>query len=131
MPTPKSSWIWLDLGIKCDEADLADGSVVVTGAVCPVAGTVKEIWAGTNTLPTAATLAVAKAASTDVALLAATLTMQTGLTAYVGKTLTLASAGNLDVAAGNIIKATWTLTNVTEADDAVFACSVGIEPDGC
>lgn len=130
MPTGYSSWIWLDLGIRGDEADLADNDVVVTGAICPVPGTVKEVWVGTNVLPTAGTLAVARSASTAVNLLsAASVNLATGLTAHVGAKQTLAEAGALRVAAGNLIKATWTLTDITAGDDAIFGCLVGIEPD--
>lgn len=132
MATLRQARYYLDLGIKCDEADLADTDVVVTGAICVLAGTVKAIWVGTNTLPTTGTLAVHKSAATGVNLLSdTTLNLATGLTAYVGASQTLSTNGSaLKVAAGDIITATWTLTNITATDDAVFSAIVEIEPSG-
>lgn len=129
-PGSKDTWHWFDLGIKQDEADLADGDVVVVGVPMPFAGTVKEIWVGTNTLPTDGTVSFQKQATTDVALLDATLTLQTGLTAYVGAKQTLTTSLEARrFSAGNIISATWTLTDITDTDDAVFGALVGVEFD--
>jgi len=123
----------VDLGIKESAAVLADGDVVEVGGIVPVNGTIKAIWAGVNELPTTGTLGVYRSAATNVNLLtAATLNLATGLTANTGSSLTLA-AGNktLEVSAGNILRATWTLTNITHdnnADDSGYACIVIIEP---
>lgn len=129
MPTPFGARIYFDLGVRCDEADLADNDVVVTGVVMPVAGTVKAIYVGASVLPTTGTLAVAKSATTAVNLLSAATVDLAALTANVGASQTLATVpASLEVVAGDIIKATWTLTDITVTDDAVLACTVAIEP---
>lgn len=131
LPGTRANLKWFDLSIKCDEADLADTDVVVVGVPMPAAGRVKEIWVGTQTLPTTGTVAFQKEASTDVNLLAAsTLNLATGLTAYVGASQTLTTkVADLEFNAGDIISATWTLTNITTSDDAIFGALVGVEFD--
>jgi hypothetical protein len=130
MATPYSAHYLLDLGIKCDEADLADGDVVVIGAICPYAGIIKAVWAGIRVAPTTATLAVAKSASTNVNVLAAATVNVATLVAHTAASQTLATTGtSLRVAAGNMLVATWTLTDLTATDDAGYSCTVVIEPD--
>jgi hypothetical protein len=130
MGTPFGARYVLDLGIKCDEADLADGDVVVIGAICPYAGTVKEIRAGVRVAPTTATLAVEKSAATNVNLLSTATVDVAAFVVHVAgaKTLSTSSAA-LQVVAGNMIVATWTLTDLTATDDAGYSCIVVIEPD--
>lgn len=140
MPTPRGSWYTLDLSIKEDQADVADNDVVVVGAICPWAGEVKEIWVGESILPTTATLAVSKAnqvggtAGTPVTLLSAATTNLASSTVYTAHTasqMTLTtSTESLKVAAGDILYATWTMTDITLAGaDDIFCCSVLIEPN--
>jgi hypothetical protein len=131
MPTPRGSWYPLDLSIKQDEADLADNDVVVVGGIVPVAGTVKEIWVGLSILPTTGTLAVAKAGVTLLSAASTDLSSSTVYTAHTASQMTLTSSGVVKkVAAGDILTATWTLTDITVAGaDDLFLCTVMIEPD--
>jgi hypothetical protein len=80
-------------------------------------------------LPTSATLTVQKAVGTvDVSVLAATLTINTGLTANIGSDLTLATnPTTVHVNAGDMIRATWTLTTIGTGDG--LGCVMLIEPD--
>ncbi len=132
MPTPRYSAIYmLDLGLKYDGADMTDGDIVNVAAICPFAGTIKEIWAGTGkTLATDLQLTgVYKAASTAVQLLAAAKDLE-GFTVNVAQSVTLTtSTPNLKVAAGNILFATYTLTDITTTDDSAVCCTVVIEAD--
>ncbi|MFA6046256.1 MAG: hypothetical protein WC718_14830 [Phycisphaerales bacterium] len=128
MPTPYGFRQYFDLSIKGDEADLADNDVVIVGVVSPFSGTIKQVMAGCYVLPTGGTLAV------DVngtSVLAATLNLNTGLTAATGKDLTLATTPtSLRVTKGQFIRATYTLTDITVTDDALPSCVVAVEPDG-
>ncbi len=127
--TVKSAPKWFDLGLKMDEADLENGDVIVTGCVVPFAGEVTEVWVGTQTLPTAGTLAVHKAGATAVNLLEATTVDLAALTAYTGTAQTLSTnKAKRIIAAGNILKAIWTLTTITASDDAIFSCMVKVQP---
>jgi hypothetical protein len=129
MATPYSAHYLLDLGIKCDEADLANGDVVVIGAICPYAGVIKAVWVGTRVKPTTATLAVAKSASTNVNVLTASTVDINALTAHVAASQTLATtATSLEVAAGDMLVGTWTLASITASNDSGYACTVVIEP---
>jgi hypothetical protein len=139
MPTPRGSWYLIDLSIKEDEADLADNDVVVVGGICPWAGEVKEVWVGLSILPTTGTLAVYKSnqvsgtAGTPVTLLSAATTDLSSATVYTVHTaskMTLTtSTESLQVAAGDILYATWTLTDITVAGaDDLFLCTVIVEP---
>lgn len=133
-PTPIGAYYLVDLGIHQAAEELADTDVVEVGGICPAAGKIKAIYAGISTeLPTTGTLAVHKSAATGVNLLAsATLNLNSGLTANTASSLTLATVGKtLEVAAGTMLRAIWTLTNITHdnnADDAGYACVVVIEP---
>lgn len=135
MPTPRGAWYALDLSIKQDEADLANGEVVVVSGICPRAGKVKEVWIGESILPTTGTVAVAKQNSgTAVTLLGsatANLASSTAFTAHTAASQTLTSSTeSLSVAAGDILTATWTLTSITVAGaDDIFCCTVMIEPN--
>jgi hypothetical protein len=133
MPTPKgyASYI-VDLGLKADGVDIADADIVVISGICPIAGTIKEIWAGVGkTLPTDAALNVYKAGTTDASLLTGgTAVDLEGFTVNVAQSLTLvAGSATLRVAAGDMLSAVYTMTDITAGDDAAFACVVIIEPD--
>ena len=132
MPTPFGARRYFDLGLKCDEADLADNDVVISGVTVPFAGTVAEVWVGCSVLPKTGTLAVAKlAGDTATKLLSATtVNLASDLVAGVGEACTLSVPVALRIAAGNMLRATWTLTDITVTDDAVFTCIVGVDPDG-
>jgi hypothetical protein len=134
MPTPFGSSYLVDLGIKCGATTLVDTNAVVIEAIVPMAGKVKAIWVGlSKELPTTGTLAVGKSASTAVNLLAAATVNLAALTAAnIAYSQTLAVVGKtLEVEAGTVLRAVWTLTNITHdnnADDASYACTVCIEP---
>lgn len=129
MPTPNYAHYMLDLGLKYDGADMTDGDIINISAVCPFAGTIKEVWLGVGkTLPTTATVAVSKAASTNISIVSAVTISGYTVNVAQSATLTTASAA-LKVAAGDMLLATWTLTDITVADDSAFACTVIIEPD--
>jgi hypothetical protein len=135
VPTPVSAYYLVDLGIKEPAAKFADGDVIEVGGIVPMAGKIKAIWAGcSKELPsTSGTLAVGKSAATTVNLLAsATLNLVSGLTVNTATSLTLATVGKtLEVTAGQMLRAVWTLTNITHdnnADDPSYACTVCIEP---
>lgn len=130
MPTAKYSGSYmLDLGLKYDGADMTDGDIVNVAAICPFAGTIREIWVGIGkTLPTDLELTgVYKAASTAVQLLAAAEDLE-GYTVNVAQSVTLTtSTPNLKVSAGNILFATYTLTDITVTDDTAVCCTVIID----
>jgi hypothetical protein len=132
MPTPLFSGSYtLDLGLKCDGADIADGDIVNVAAICPFAGKITAIWAGTGlALGTDVELTgVYKAATTPVQLISAAVDLE-DYTVNVAQSVTLTTTTpNLRVAAGNILFATYTLTNITEAADAAFCCTVIIAAD--
>lgn len=130
MPTPRGAWYPLDLSIKADEADLANGEVVVVSGIVPTAGTVVEIWVGLSILPTTATLAVAKGGVTLLSAATTNLASSAVYTVHTASQMTLASGGVKKVAAGDMITATWTLTSITVAGaDDLFLCTVLVEPD--
>jgi len=130
MPSPRGSWYPLDLSIKADEVDLANGEVVVVSGIVPAAGTVVEIWVGLSILPTTATLAVAKGGVTLLSAATTDLSSSTVYTVHTASQMTLASGGVKKVAAGDMLTATWTLTSITVAGaDDLFLCTVLIEPD--
>lgn len=84
-------------------------------------------------LPTTGTLAVAKLAGATASnlLTAASVDLASGISAGVGAAQALSvAAPALKVAAGNMLRATWTLSDITVTDDAVFTCIVGVDPDG-
>lgn len=133
MPTPKGyAGYMLDLGLKYDGVEMTDSDVAVVAGICPYAGTIKAIWAGVGgALPTDTALNVYKAGATDASLLTGgTAVDLEGFTVNVAQSLTLV-AGNatLRVAAGDMLTAVYTLTDITVGDDAAFACTVVIEPD--
>jgi len=140
VPTPRGAWYSLDLSIKEDQADVANSDVVVVGGICHKAGTVKEILVGETILPTTATLAIYKnnqvsgTAGTPVTLLSAATTelaSATVYTAHAASAMTLSTSHeSLQVAAGDILTATWTMTSITLAGaDDLFCCTVLIEPN--
>lgn len=132
MPTPFAARRYFDLGIKCDEADLADNDVVISGVTVPFNGTVAEVWAGCSVLPTGGTLAVAKLAGATATnlLTAASVNLASDIVAGVGEACALATTAiSLRVEAGNMLRATWTLTDITVTDDSIFTCIVGVDPD--
>jgi hypothetical protein len=137
MPSPRGNWYTIDLSIRQDEDDLADGEVIVIGGIVPLAGVVKEVWLGLSIKPTTGTVAVTKQATTPVSLLSAATVDLSSITAFPTATLyqgvkqTLSTSGAaLRVAAGNILTATWTLTDITlQTVDQAFTCTVLVEAD--
>lgn len=133
MPSPRGNWYAIDLSYKGDQADIANGDVMVVGGIVPFAGVVKEVWVGQTILPTAGTIAVTKQASTPVTLVSGAtvdLTSTTIFTTHTAAQQTLSTSGAaLAVAAGNILTATWTMTTITVAGaDDLYTCVVLVEP---
>lgn len=125
MPTPRSAWVYLDLGTVIETAN--KNKIVV--AVSPVAGTVKEVWIGINTLLTTSggTLAIAKGSANVLS--SATYNIGAGgdLVAATPESATLTTAGSsLKVAAGDQFKATYVLTTAASGNAATVV--VAIEP---
>jgi hypothetical protein len=139
MPSPRGNWYPIDLSIKQDQVDLANGDTVVVGGVVPTAGVVKEIWAGQTIAPTAGTLAVEKQTSTAVSLLAtANVALESttyfptaDIASHTAKKLTPSTSNAvLTVAAGDLLTATWALTTITVAGaDDLYTCVVLVEPN--
>ena len=129
MPSLRSAWVAFDLGCKMDNADIADGDVNTICVPMPFAGTIKEVWVTADILPTTATLTIEKAVgAVDVSVLLATCAPQTDLTANVAASVALATnKKTLKVAAGDMLRATWTFTTIATGDG--FGCLVMVEPD--
>jgi hypothetical protein len=125
MPTPRSAWIWLDLS---PDIAVANTDEIIIKAV-PVAGTIKSVSIAINTLLGAGggTLALAKGAANVLS----SATYNIGATDLVAATpefATLTTAGStLKVAAGDLLKATWTMTTAAVTNAASLL--VAIEPD--
>lgn len=129
MTTPFGSWLWFDLSVKGPLASTKDVEVCIP---MPVAGTVKEVWAGGKTTLTTGggTLGVYKYAGTVSAnvLSASTIDLQSGITAGVPAKATLTTAPTtLRVAAGNLLVASWVLTTVVTTNSHTLM--VAVEPD--
>ena len=95
----------------------------------PVAGTIKEVWIGINTLLTTSggTLAVANGTANVLSSATYNLGNAGDLAAGVHESATLTTnTAALKVAAGDQIKATWVLT--TAAITIGAACLVALEP---
>lgn len=122
MPTPRSGWLLLALGLQ-------GASSAVRNAAVPCAGTVKEIWVGAQVLMTTGNVAVAKGAINLLSATNVSLAASGGdVSAGVAASQTLATAATTKrVAAGDILVATWTVT--TAGSFVGGACSVLIEPD--
>jgi hypothetical protein len=124
MPTPRSAWIWLDLS---PDIAVANTDEIIIKAV-PVAGTIKSVSIAINTLLGAGggTLALAKGAANVLS----SATYNIGATDLVAATpefATLTTAGStLVVAAGDLLKATWTMTTAAVTNAASLL--VAIEP---
>jgi hypothetical protein len=136
MSSPKSGWREYDLGIKIVETKLADTDVVRVCVPVGKAGLVKEVWVGLTVIPTTGNVAIAKSAATNVNLLTATnvdmASATTTLVAFTAANQTLAAGvADLRVAAGDMLTAVWTLTNITTGGGVpnVFACTICIEHD--
>lgn len=122
MPTPRATWIPVDLSMQ-------GTSTINMEAVAGVAGRIMQITAGTAVKPTAGTLALSKvrgSVSTNIC-------KDTSLDLA---TLTNGSAANLvlpdaveDVRllATDVLKAVWTIT--TAGSFVCGGCTVWIEPD--
>src|SRR5574343_1880155 len=127
MPTPKAYGSYMvDLGLKYDGAEMTDGDIVNVAGICPFDGTIKEIWLGCGkALPTDTAVNVYKAASTNISLLTGGTAIDLeGYTVNVAQSATLTSSvGNLKVVAGNMLIATYTLTDITDNDDVAFCCT--------
>lgn len=123
MPGPLSTWVAYDLSLPAAATGYKE-------AVVRAAGTVKEVWVGSNVLMTAGNVAVAKGSTNLLAETNVDLAASGGdVAAGVGEAITLAT-GNaaLRVAAGDILKATWTVT--TAGNFVAGSCIVWVEPDG-
>jgi hypothetical protein len=136
MSTPRAGRHFYDLGIKCTETMLADTNVVRVLAPVIAAGVVKEVWVGLTVIPTTGNVAIAKSAATNVNLLTATnvdmASATTTLVAHVAASQTLGTGvQNMRVAAGDMLSAVWTLTNITTGGGVpnTFNCTVITEPD--
>lgn len=128
MPTTRGAWVWVDLSPSIAVAN----TDVLVAKPAPVAGTIKSVWVGINTVLTTGggTLAVKKAgvnilSSATYNLGAAATPDLVAATPELG-TLTTAT-GTLKVAAGDLLSATWVLT--TAAITNAASCFVAIEPD--
>jgi hypothetical protein len=136
MASLRSGWQFYDLGIKCTETLLADTNVVRTCVPVTGAGLIKEVWVGLTVIPTTGNVAIGKSASTNVNVLTATnvdmAAATTTLVAFTAAKQTLAATnGPLRVAAGDMLTAVWTLTDITTGGGVpnVFACTIVVEPD--
>jgi hypothetical protein len=118
MPTPRSAWVWIDLGPKMDFVEIANADTVLITAPIPVAGTIKECWIVGDVLPTAGTLVVSKAVGAVDATVVASVALQTALST---------SNAILKVDAGNMLRALWTFGTIGSGDG--FGCLVAVEPD--
>ena len=129
MPTIQSGWIWVDLGCKHDtSAEIANADVVIVTVPVPVAGTVKAIKLVADILPTSATVVVSKAVGTTDTNLAASVTINSALTANVAYDVTVyTNAQTMHVSATDMLRATWTFTTIGSGEG--FGCLVAIEPD--
>ncbi len=124
MPTPRSSWVYVDLSPSIAVANTA----VLVAKPSPVAGTIKEVWVGINTVLTTGGGVVAVAKGAANILSATNVDLQSGVTAATPAKATLTTAqSTLKVAAGDLLKATWTLT--TAAITNAATCLVAVEPD--
>ena len=126
MPTQRSSWIWVDLSPTIAVAN--QNQTIVKPA--PVAGTIKEVWIGINTILTTGggTLAVANGSANVLSSTNYNLGSAGDLAAGVHEAATLnTNTANLRVAAGGQLKATWVLTTAAITNGA--ACLVALEPD--
>lgn len=127
-PTPRSAWHWVDLSPDIAVANTNE----IVAKPAGVAGTIKEIWVGINTILTTGggTVAVAKGAvnvlSSTTYNLGAAATPDLVAATPESATLTTAPT-SLEVAAASWLKATWTLTTAAVSNAA--ALLVAIEPD--
>jgi hypothetical protein len=128
MPTPRGSWIWVDLSPAVAVANLDQ----LIAKPAPVAGTIVSCWVGANAILTTGggTLAVKKAGVTILS--SATYNLGAAATpdlvAATPELATLTTAkSTLKVAAGDLLSATWVLT--TAAVTNALMCMVAIEPD--
>jgi hypothetical protein len=125
MPTQKSAWVYVDLSPNIAVANTDEIKV----AASPVAGTIKEVWIGINTLLTTSggTLAVANGSANVLSSTTYNLGAAGDLVAATPESATLnTGTKNLEVSAGSLLKATWVLT--TAAITNAATCIVAIEP---
>lgn len=117
MPTPTVARFAMQLGSQL--------ATTTTTYACPgITGRIIKIVAGIPAVATNATLVVSKGSTA----LHASLSLADGLTAGTAKELTLTATGHtLDIAATDILKAVWT---VTDAGGTFVGgdCEVWIEP---
>lgn len=128
MPTPSGATIWVDLSPTVAVANQSQ----LIAKPAPVAGTIKTVWVGINTILTTGggILAVAKAGANVLSSASYNLgaAETPDLVAATPEAATLTTAPTtLRVAAGNLLAATWTLTTIAVTNAAM--CLVGIEPD--
>lgn len=124
MPSPKSAWVPVDLSPSIAVAN----TNVLVAKPAPMSGIVREVWVGINTALTTGGGVVAVARGSDNLLSATNVDLQSGVTAAAPAKQTLTTnAASKRVAAGDLLKATWTLT--TAAITNAASCLVLIEPD--
>ena len=46
-----ANWYKVNLSLGMDNADLADGDVVIVTGICPFPGRIKQVWVGALVLP--------------------------------------------------------------------------------
>jgi len=127
MPSPNTGRLYFDLGMKVDNADIANGDVWKIFVPVPVDCVVKSIYLCEDIKASAGTLAVQLArGAVDTSLLtAATYNLATP-TANIGTALVLATAPHLNLKAGDSLRAVWTFTTIGTGDG--FGCIVEVEP---
>ena len=128
MPTINSAWVYVDLSPKIAVANTNE----IIAKPAGVAGTIKQIWIGINTVLTTGGGIVAVAKGSTNVLSSPTYNLGAAATpdlvAATPELATLAAnANSLKVAATDWLKATWTLT--TAAITNAAACIVVVEPD--
>lgn len=128
MSSPKGFYKYFDLGFKGTDNDMTDGDISTVVVAPGFAGKVVAIYVTTVTEATTATVAITK--GTTLLTSAATIDCVGDTTAGTPLAVTLATANKtLEFAATDYFKAVWTLTDITAATTAGFACTIVCEPN--
>lgn len=129
MPTSKSAWRWVDLGLKMDNAEFADADSMVVSVPVPVEqyGKIMAARLSCATLPTNATVALAKSGGVNFVTVASKdcASLTTG-TAFAFTILT--NQNTVTVRSVDTLTATWTLTSKGAGDG--YGLLVAVEPSG-
>jgi hypothetical protein len=126
MPSPNSGRIYMDLGIKTDNADIGNGEVIIVTRPVAADCVVKSIYLCEDVKASAGTIAVQVARGTvDTSLLTASTYNLATPTANIGTSLVLATAPTLELKAGDMLRAVWTFTTIGSGDG--FGCIVEAE----